>query len=123
VALDESVTLESREAFAVFVGLALPHSYDRISVGVPEAVDDRGVVPEMTIQRGPLSSNQAFHGSVFPPVYSTAFSNDRIGARVRRCGYHGNHTFVVSSEPYHLKSGVALYLWLTKRHAALGGAQ
>jgi hypothetical protein len=44
-----SVTLELRKALPVFVGLPLPHAKHGIRAGLPETIDDLGMVFEMAI--------------------------------------------------------------------------
>jgi hypothetical protein len=66
VALYERVTLKWRKAFAVFVGLALPHASYSIGVGIPEPIDKLRMLSEMIIQRGPLGRERLFHVREFP---------------------------------------------------------
>jgi len=61
MAFYESVALELRQTLAVFVDVAEPHANDCLGAGVPEAVDELGVVQEMIIQHGPLSGNRFLH--------------------------------------------------------------
>jgi hypothetical protein len=45
----------------VFVPLARPHASNGLGIGVPEAVDDLRLLPEMVDQRCPLRSDRCFH--------------------------------------------------------------
>lgn len=58
MALYKSFTLKSREALAIFVGLALPHAEYGIATGLAVAVDHPDVLFEVTIQGGPMRCNR-----------------------------------------------------------------
>lgn len=67
MALYERVTLELREALAVFVDIAEPEAQHTGAVETPEAIDERGLVSEMVIQHCPMSSKSPFHDGELPP--------------------------------------------------------